>query len=901
MTYDEAVTFSTLQDPNFAKQLAMDLVQATVAEGLSDQQQRLLKWLDTTKYAPTSKQASGFWGAESQYFWKQVQPSFLDVAAMHAAMTMAKADPAGDAATWAAVAEEASAYVTQYYTLSTNVGSIPSLTQTSRLKFEEKFQKWLHGDLPTQLAKPSIIQVTGGTGLPDLVEALIPVFGKTRADAIAATETTRIVTEAQRLADQHIQEIVGYRLVTAADELVCPICGPLNGVTRMKKILTYKHPSLGEIAGPPFHPRCRCQEISETTLSLQPPTAKQVPSALLQPGAPPAAPTKPAPAPVTPVPVAPAPAPPAPVTPAPVAPAPAPPTKPRPRRTPKPPPKPTPTPVAPSTGSVTGPMRTFEVPAGFPTDPAALKVIRPLGGSTGAVLVEDAAGVRYVRKTGASPAHLLEEAYADRAYRDLGINVPEFAIYNVGEKGQVKLARYLENTTPLNEIRRTDQAAYAKVVQKLREGYAADALLANWDVLGADFDNILVDAEGTPWRVDNGGSFRFRAQGGTKAKLAAERKDPRLGLTGEVWDLWSLRDPKFANNAEVYGKATLFDVGREWAKYGGSRTALLQGLPEDLREVVTQRFDNLSHMAKIGRDFEADGFKVSYADTFARATQTLREAKIVDKLPVALESRFDPSDQWVVRDDQGALWDALRRTGRRKSVVEELATVMADNGGDHTVIEHWAISQSGGSWSLQSQAAKLWYARQRTDLVLEDDLFWQNGVKGAEHNLRSQYNYVGQDKYETTLSLWHAFNYELMTKTDFPGNDRAAGTVRLFRSEEKKIMTDAGFTIGSWKAGQKPKGVYESGIMRRGGLESTSIFEDIYVTGSELTIQDVPHHRIFGTYFTEKTPGANDAGYLSNGENEFLAMLDGITTHYVGDARTGKAVSPKNFTNWQTP
>ena len=43
-----------------------------------------------------------------------------------------------------------------------------------------------------------------------------------------------------------------------------------------------------------------------------------------------------------------------------------------------------------------------------------------------------------------------------------------------------------------------------------------DAFLANWDVAGLDDDNILWDPQGQPFRVDQGGTLEFRAQGQTK-------------------------------------------------------------------------------------------------------------------------------------------------------------------------------------------------------------------------------------------------------------------------------------------------------------------------------------------------------------------------------------------------
>ena len=49
----------------------------------------------------------------------------------------------------------------------------------------------------------------------------------------------------------------------------------------------------------------------------------------------------------------------------------------------------------------------------------------------------------------------------------------------------------------------------------VRDGFVADAFLANWDVIGLVYDNIVESDDGF-YRIDNGGAMIFRAQGGPK-------------------------------------------------------------------------------------------------------------------------------------------------------------------------------------------------------------------------------------------------------------------------------------------------------------------------------------------------------------------------------------------------
>src|SRR5262249_42888551 len=148
----------------------------------------------------------------------------------------------------------------------------------------------------------------------------------------------------------------------------------------------------------------------------------------------------------------------------------------------------------------------------FPDSIEGLESIRVLGGPTGAQLVRDpATGKQFVLKRGASPDHLKEEVIADQAYKALGVNVPKVKLYET-DQGPVKVAEFIEGK-PLNRL---SGAEREKAEIELGKHFAADALLGNWDVIGLGEDNILVDQAGKVYRIDNGGSLRFRARGSLK-------------------------------------------------------------------------------------------------------------------------------------------------------------------------------------------------------------------------------------------------------------------------------------------------------------------------------------------------------------------------------------------------
>lgn len=96
---------------------------------------------------------------------------------------------------------------------------------------------------------------TPGMTIGDLDRLLEPAFGQARAEMIATTEVTRAYSEATNEHQRIVQRETGIQMVrvweTLNDELVCPICGPLNGKLEDEWAILYPD-------GPPAHPRCRC-------------------------------------------------------------------------------------------------------------------------------------------------------------------------------------------------------------------------------------------------------------------------------------------------------------------------------------------------------------------------------------------------------------------------------------------------------------------------------------------------------------------------------------------------------------------------------------------------------------------------------------------------------------------
>ena len=179
---------------------------------------------------------------------------------------------------------------------------------------------------------------------------------------------------------------------------------------------------------------------------------------------------------------------------------------------------------------------------------------------------------------------------ANELYRKLGLDVQESKIYGQPE-GPLKLSRFHEGKT-LGELRYSDPAAYEAACKKLREGFVADALLGNWDVIGANADNVLVTTSGQVLRIDNGGSLRYRAQGGLQSR--AHSGPERMQANSDRSDRRRPTRTPPPYSARLPRRRSAARSRRSSAR----KASLLKAAPADVRDVLKQRIDYLKEYGK---------------------------------------------------------------------------------------------------------------------------------------------------------------------------------------------------------------------------------------------------------------------------------------------------------------
>jgi 8-oxo-dGTP pyrophosphatase MutT (NUDIX family) len=235
-------------------------------------------------------------------------------------------------------------------------------------------------------------------------------------------------------------------------------------------------------------------------------------------------------------------------------------------------------------GNAPGPSAA-KVSTGAGLDMTGWKQIEGQKGSNKGALFQAADGTKYYVKAQKTFDHAKNEVLAASLYALAGVKAPEIRHVTDGMPSgwsNVTASKIIDGK---NIKLKLQTGAYTK--QLIGEGFAVDAWLANWDVVGAVYDNII-EANGKPVRIDVGGSMLFRAQGSKKP----------FGV--DVIELGTLKNPGINSQAaKVFGGLTS-DQERESAKHllGITDAQIDQqvkdaGLPQSLADTLKARRNNV--------------------------------------------------------------------------------------------------------------------------------------------------------------------------------------------------------------------------------------------------------------------------------------------------------------------
>jgi 8-oxo-dGTP pyrophosphatase MutT (NUDIX family)/2'-5' RNA ligase len=205
-----------------------------------------------------------------------------------------------------------------------------------------------------------------------------------------------------------------------------------------------------------------------------------------------------------------------------------------------------------------------------------LKKITGAKGSNEGGIFEAPDGTRWYVKKQKSAAHARNERDASALYREAGIDVPRVVIGTgtpeLGGGTHTATQIIPEGDAKLGAVVAGTASDSASKLAAAREGFAMDALLANWDVAGLTYDNIIFDKNGKPYRIDVGGALEYRAQGTSKGST--------FGTSVGEWD--SLRSPSNPQAAKLF-------KGMSDSELAASVDHVEKLTPEKIREIVEDK------------------------------------------------------------------------------------------------------------------------------------------------------------------------------------------------------------------------------------------------------------------------------------------------------------------------
>ena len=519
-------------------------------------------------------------------------------------------------------------------------------------------------------------------------------------------------------------------------------------------------------------------------------------------------------------------------------------------------------------------------------------------GSTGACLLEldgrkyvMKAVSRYMGECDNPREHIENEYYADCAYRANGIRVPDCKLYEVdGEL--VKLSEYIDNAIPLRDyMEAADDEHKDEVREDLLAGYPLDAYFGNWDVIGLEQDNVLIDEEGNAWRVDNGSCFGFRSRGGKKAKGAYEER--------QFPDEWRTLREK-SNNEGVFDKYTANDIFTSAAKFDFAK--VYAALPEHLRIPAMEKCaTEMQQMADRCTDHNIGGYggKGRGSSDMLEASYDLSKLGFREACPASVSDekgfgtcrtednvRLEDGSRSIVEMGQRYIskMNGLRRPKTDSdgvAVDTEHPLYFLQSGMANAGYDSWhedackmriaEIALRGGDWrNMEGEGRSISKANDNQSNVEAAIDFYKRNPDLLERDMKS-------------LAVHKAMTQLFLENTKCAGNDKKNRTLFVVRSvgksvtERKEYNTDGYHIAPDSFVRYKTSGMESTSVGKRTAAATGYDYGGGTTTATETMLCAVPYSRVVGGYWFERSGGhGRDCFYESvqgapTTENEVLA------------------------------
>ena len=314
------------------------------------------------------------------------------------------------------------------------------------------------------------------------------------------------------------------------------------------------------------------------------------------------------------------------------------------------------------------------------------------GSNPGGIYTDTEGNDHYVKKS-KSDMHAKNEVMADKFYEKLGIKTSQLKLADVGNGKLGTSSKMVEGSKNDFYSKAKSDPEYLK---KFQEDFATDAWLANWDVVGLEYDNVLTDADGNPIRIDPGGALLYRAMGSPKGDMFGE----------EVGEWESMRNG--SNPASnIFGSMTDEQLKASVAK--------LQNISEqDIADIVdSMEFDQeVSDFLKSTLSARRKNLLAKYPDLESAAPENNEQMDAPENVDTSEsatdlpEATFEEKKQKLIEDLEAGLEPDLTPflLPEHKNILEKNAIVLDwDNESEPVLSAYEGSVQDGGLTDAELQ------------------------------------------------------------------------------------------------------------------------------------------------------------------------------------------------------
>jgi len=337
------------------------------------------------------------------------------------------------------------------------------------------------------------------------------------------------------------------------------------------------------------------------------------------------------------------------------------------------------------------------------------------GSNAGGQYVDLVSGEKYYVKFYKNAEQAYSEVAANNLLRELGIGAPESLTLDlVGPSGGVQkglATKWVDWASPVNLENRSFLLENAEQIAKQHIGAA---LVENWDVVGLEYDNLVMTPGGKIMVIDSGGSFAFRAQGGAK----------KFGPSPDAFR--SLLDPQMNHAAStVFGP--VFDSYT--SKNTGALVKMLRGLDDAAISRVVKS-SGLSGAEGIARNVMArrDALIRELESLVPKGSTPFDLEAITARVKAArLNGSVVPVDSGQIEDISVLFWEEVDGSTGKTMLRAQLRLTPA--GGE--TLDNLLLKELGGDTSGEKAAARAKAGGGRINPVQKKITFSNSVVKNG--------------------------------------------------------------------------------------------------------------------------------------------------------------------------